>query len=164
MRNRTILSIALAATLTGGCNFQEVASAASVAVGLIPMVTAAKGSAASPVAGVSRESYLDTNRLYVSVATRGGAAFKSGILAASTDADVQHPNFCKMVIDETAVVTDAGGLLAAADCRAEEEVQRLENALDAGDPIAFASAKGRASGFIADMEKIISTAEKGSSE
>lgn len=160
---RAALALMLAASLAG-CKTADVMSAGSVALGLLPLVTASKGAAATQPGGMTKESYLDTNRLYVSTGKRLVAAVKAGQIEPPTEADTARDDFCKLVKAELAQISTAGGELKKLDCLAKAAVDDLEDALNDADFVRFASAKAKASGFIADMDKIISAAENGAAQ
>lgn len=164
---RTLLCLAAALSL-GACKTTDIASGASIALGLVPLVSGSIGNkpaAATPATGMSKDSFEDTKALYLSTTKRGAAAFRSGTIPVSTDADVQRDNFCDLVLADPngsglAVVTDHGGELSALECRAKDEVDELINAFERQDAVAFASHKGKATGHIRAMDAIISQAEK----
>lgn len=156
-RSAVIASMAIA---SAGCNAGDVFSAGSLAVSTVSAMMKPSGAGAAVVTGVSKETADDTKRLYLSTVKRGAAAFRSGVIAVSSDADVDRDNFCEMVLKDVAQVSDRGGLLSAAECRAKDQVDKMFDALERGDAAAFALAKGKAGGHIAEMETIIAAAEK----
>lgn len=150
-----------------GCNFSDIASAGSLAVAVAgPLLSRSATRPADGQAGDMTKDSLDTIKsLYLSTVKRGAAAFRSGAITPSADADVQRDNFCQLVLAEPtgnglAVISDRGGMISAIECRAKAEVDNLINAYERGDAVAYAAAKGKAAGFIKQMDDIISTAEK----
>lgn len=160
---RIILMLAAAASLAA-CKTADVASAAGVALGLVPIATqlTSKGDAAQPASGMTKESYDDSKKLYLSTVKRGAVAFRSGAIPIATSADVQQDNFCELVLLDQARIDDGdiGGELSGIECQAEKELSRLADALGDGDAVGFAKAKGNLAGHLAAMDKIISAAEK----
>lgn len=92
---------------------------------------------------------------YTAAATAGKVAFKAGLIAPSTDADVQRPAFCKLVLAELATVTDTGGRIAALDCRAYEAVQKTRRAYDAGNSSSYSAAGSEAVTLLRELVNLI---------
>lgn len=154
----------MGALALAGCKTGDVMSAGSVALGLLPLVTNAtsKPAPGSAAATMTKEIFLDTNRLYVSTAKRISAAVDNGRLTKAYSPDARRPDFCKLVEAVLAQIEDGdvSGKLKRLDCQAEKDVSDMEDALGRGDAVTFAAAKGRATGRLAEMDTVISAAEK----
>jgi hypothetical protein len=151
--------IIIMALAVAGCNFGDVASAGSLAVSAASAVLTSQRNGTSATA-----ERLDPEKLDVAE-KRAKDAFVmlelATAIAPSVDPDVRHPNFCKMAIDDIAVLTDAGGLASALTCKIEDHLDQAGVALKNGDKPNYDKNLTRAESLTDQLTEMIRTAQKG---
>lgn len=123
--NKLVLLAPLAALLLAGCDYGAITSAGSAAVGIGSILLHKNGPAAQAVDPQLLKS--DIKRAHEAIDSFTAAA-NDGHIARSSDPDTARPNFCKLVMDDLAILdmSNAGSKGSALTCQIEYYAEHPE--------------------------------------